>query len=324
MHSETAFLAGLRRLATHPAARGLADDAAVFSVAALGPSRHHLVISHDMMVEGVHWLRDADPADVAWKLVASNLSDLAAKGATPVGMVLGYMLAADAGWNERFLTGLGDALAHFSLPLLGGDTVAPPRSAPRPDAGPGSMPAGASARALGATVIGQARVAPRRGGVQPGDALYVIGAIGLAGQGLQLLTGTPAAALGLDAPGAAAAIRAHQRPVPLLAEGVRLAPFVHAMMDVSDGLLIDAQRMAAASGLAITLLLDQVPVAGDPLAAIVAGDDYALLFAAPPSTVLPLPARRIGHAARGSGLHLLHLGEPLPLPERLGWEHAAA
>jgi len=114
--TEADFIAALRLLPLHPGARGLSDDCAVLTIGA-----ETLVITHDMMAEGTHFRPDADMADVAWKLVASNLSDLAAKGAEPVGVLLGHMLGRD---DARFLEGLHAALTAFGAPLLGGDTVA--------------------------------------------------------------------------------------------------------------------------------------------------------------------------------------------------------
>ena len=102
MTKEASFIDSLRAIATHPAARGLADDAAVLE---LGGGA--LVLTHDMLVEGVHVLADQDPADIAWKLVATNLSDLAAKGAEPLGVLLGHMLGAG---DDRFAAGLAEVL----------------------------------------------------------------------------------------------------------------------------------------------------------------------------------------------------------------------
>lgn len=282
--NEPEFIAALRALATDPAARGLVDDAAVLG---------DLVFTHDMIVEGVHFLPDDPPGDVAWKLVAVNLSDLAAKGAEPVGCLLGYPLGAPE-WDAAFIAGLSEVLATYRLPLLGGDTV-------RAN-GP---------RSLGLTAIGRSAHAPARSGARPGDILYVTGTIGRAGLGLkQLLAGQPGAE-----------VDAYRRPRPRLAEGRLLAPVVHAMMDVSDGLLIDASRMAGASGVAITIALDRVPVAGDALAAVTSGDDYELLFALPPDAPLPVPAARIGECREGEGLSIENNGIKLPLPSLLGWVH---
>jgi thiamine-monophosphate kinase len=298
--AEAEFVARLRRIATHPAARGLMDDAAVLG---------DLVLTHDMIVEGVHYLVEDAPADVAWKLLAVNLSDLAAKGAAPLGVLLGYPLG-EATWDAAFADGLAEALAHFGVPLLGGDTVSAPAGAPR---------------MLGLTAIGRSANAPDRRGARAGDALWLLGTIGEAGAGLTIARG---------ADGPEGLLAAYRRPRPLLAEGRALAPHVHAMADVSDGLLIDAARVAEASGLAVTIDLDAVPrsaalvaFAGDDrsarLVAVTAGDDYALIAAAPPDAPEPprLGAVRIGGFASGSGLALRDGDGTIALPKRLGYQH---
>lgn len=310
---ESDFIAALRALATDPAARGLLDDAAVLE---LGTSR--LVLTHDMLVEGVHYRADDPPGDVAWKLVAVNLSDLAGKGARPIGVLLGYALGADA-WDQAFVGGLATALNGFGLPLLGGDTVA--------------MPEGATL-ALSLTAIGAADgPVPSRAGASPGDHLWVSGTIGDGGAGLRLLEA------GRDEP--AGLIERYRNPRPRLEAGQRLAPLVSAMMDVSDGLLIDAARMAAASGCRAELALEAVPLsetllawAGDDRAArldaATAGDDYELLFAAPADSSAAIHAiadevglalSHVGEMAEGTGVALTHSGEVVALPERLGFEH---
>lgn len=288
--TEADFIALLRPLATHLAARELRDDAAVLP----GFEGGDLVLTHDMLVEGVHYLPGDPPEDVAWKLVAVNLSDLAAKGAVPLGVLLGFPLGDDA-WDRRFVIGLREVLRAYDMPLLGGDTVRGPR-------------------VLGMTAIGRSAVTPSRAGARAGDALWVTGVIGLAGLGLAALRH----------PGAtpSVGVKAYRRPIPRLAAGQALAPLVTAMSDVSDGLLIDTKRMADASGLAVAIDLDAVPVAGEVIAAVTAGDDYELLFAAAPDFVPPVPAARIGRFAAGTGLTLTRDGAPCPLPARLGWEHA--
>jgi len=270
-----------------------------------------IVLTHDMLVEGVHYLPDDPPADVAWKLVAVNLSDLAAKGARPMGVLLGFTLG-DAAWDRAFAEGLGLVLGTFGIPLLGGDTVSAP------------------ARVLGLTAIGQAaRVPPYRSGAEPGDQLWVSGTIGDAGAGLKALRE------GLTAPDL---IERYRNPRPRLEAGERLVPLVRAMMDVSDGLLIDTRRMTEASGCAATIELEAVPLSGPYLAmlgedrrfAATAGDDYELLFAAAPaqapailalSEEIGLPFTRVGAFAAGAGLSLTEHGTEVPLPERLGFEH---
>jgi thiamine-monophosphate kinase len=302
LSAETAFIDLLRALATHPAARGLADDAAVLEVGG-----ETLVLTHDMIAEGVHYLAGDPPEDVAWKLVAVNLSDLAAKGARPLGVLLGFTLGEEA-WDRAFAAGLARALAAFGIPLLGGDTIAAP------------------SRVLGLTAIGRAGgPVPSRGGARPDDLLWVSGTIGDAGAGLAALRRGDAGD---------ALVERYRNPRPRLEAGARLAPLVSAMMDVSDGLLIDASRMAAASGCAIGIEIDSVPLSeaypGTPLDAVTAGDDYELLFAAPADRAaalsalgeeIGLPLSRIGRCTAGAGLSLTDAGRPVPLPARLGFEH---
>lgn len=294
--NEADFLVRLRALPLHPGAADLRDDVARIA---------GLAVTVDALVEGVHFLPSDPPGDVAWKLLAVNLSDLAAKGARPEGVLLTYPLS-EAGWDTAFLTGLGEALVALHCTLLGGDTISLPPHAPR---------------VLGITAIGTATPAAPRWGARAGDALWVTGTIGDAGAGLAIARG---------ASGSALLLARYRRPQPRLAEGQALAPHVSAMMDVSDGLLIDAQRMALASGLEVTIDLARVPLSPelrawnrDPLAAATAGDDYELLFAAPADAVLPVPATRIGTFARGQGLRLVRDGEPCALPVDLGWQHDA-
>jgi thiamine-monophosphate kinase len=294
MSDEAAFIAALRALAPHPAARGLADDAAVLKVGG-----EALVLTHDTMVEGVHWLPGQDPADVAWKLVAVNLSDLAAKGAEPLGVLLGYSLGRD---DLRFVDGLREALEAFSTPLLGGDTVSSP------------------VQAHGLTAIGRAthRPVPSRAGARAGDGVWLTGSIGAA------MLGFDAVRCGLDDQSHA---RAFARPVPLLAEGRALAPLVTAMMDVSDGLLLDASRLALASGVSLALgraaipLTEGVEATGRAEEALRWGDDYQLLFTLPDAIAPPVPATRIGEV-RAPGQHPLLLdGSPPDAAMPLGYLH---
>ncbi len=289
MPDEFAFLTALRAVATHPAAAGLADDTAQLDVAA-----GKLVLTSDTMVESVHYRPHDPPESVGWRLAAVNLSDLAAKGATPLACLLNYSLSGDADWDRGFLDGLDQALTTYAMPLIGGDTVAMPGGAPR---------------SLTLTALGTAPPkVPLRTGAQPGDTLWVTGTVG-------------GAAFGAD--GEPRNLARYLHPVPRIAEGQALAPIATAMMDVSDGLLIDAQRLAAASSIAIHIDLDAVPLAlpGPVLDAACAGDDYELLFTLPDGVEPPVPATRIGTASPGSGLTLTANGAPVPLPERLGYRH---
>ena len=288
MTSESAFIAALRALATHPAARGLADDCAVLELGG-----EALVLTHDAMAEGVHFLPRQDPADVAWKLVATNLSDLAAKGAEPLGVLLGYQLGRQ---DARFAEGLGEVLGHYGVPLLGGDTVS-----------------GTGPQVLGLTAIGRAthRPVPSRSGARIGDALYLTGPVGAAMLGLEALKAGSGGSL------------AYRRPRALLAEGQALAPQVSAMMDVSDGLLLDASRMAQASGVTISMDAAAIPLACPAHRrdeALRWGDDYQLLFTVPAGATLPIPAFRIGQVLELASAPLLLDGAP---PSgSLGYEHA--
>nr|WP_309662391.1 thiamine-phosphate kinase [Sphingomonas sp.] len=299
----------LRGFATDPAARGLADDAALFE---------SLVITHDTIAEGVHFL-PADPADsVAWKLVAVNLSDLAAKGATPAAALLSLTISDDDQWDAAFIDGIGAACEHFGLALIGGDTIALPAGAPR---------------VFGLTAIGRAGPStPARSGAKPGDQLWLVGTVGDSATGLALLKRDPAAVGSL--------VERYRRPVPLLAAGRALAQHASAMMDVSDGLLLDARRLAEASGCSAALDLDALPLStafnaergdglGARLFAATGGDDYALLAALPAGfdpLSLSLPSGTsitcIGTvAADGETLRLVSSGKPVALPETLGHEH---
>ncbi|HEX2793430.1 MAG TPA: thiamine-phosphate kinase [Croceicoccus sp.] len=296
---EDGFIAALRAIATTPGARGLADDAAELAL-----DGATLVLTHDMMVEGIHWLPGQDLADMAWKLVAVNLSDLAAKGARPLGLLLGYTLG-DADADARFAAGLAEAVCAFGVPLLGGDTV--------------SAPAG-SARSIGLTAIGAATrtPSPARADAAPGHTLWVTGPLGAALAGFEAMQAGDNGTASLP----------YRRPQPLLAEGEALAPHVGAMMDVSDGLLLDAWRMAEASGTTIAIDCAMVPIhsalTGREYEAMTWGDDYQLLFTLPADTPCPIAAHRIGMVlARGTHPLLLD-GVPPPAHRKLGYRHAAS
>jgi thiamine-monophosphate kinase len=306
---ESEVIERLRRIATAPEARGLLDDVAVLE---------GFVITHDTIAEGVHFLPHDPPASVGWKLVAVNLSDLGGKGARPVGALLSLTISGAGEWEQHFLDGVEAACESYGLPLIGGDTITLPDGAPR---------------VLGLTAIGRAgEHVPARADAQPGDELWLVGTLGDAAAGLALLREER------DSVGVLVDI--YRRPIPQLGAGQALAPHAHAMMDVSDGLLLDARRMAEASGCGMVIELDLLPLSrafvaerGQDLRArlfaATAGDDYALLAALPSNadpTRLSLPSRtmisRIGRiAGDGPQLSLTFGGEPVELPERLGFEH---
>lgn len=309
-NGELAFIEQLRRLATDPAARGLDDDVAVIG---------DLVLTHDMIAEGVHFLSSDPPASVGWKLVAVNLSDLAAKGAEPIAALMGVTLSRDVEWEERFLEGVAAACEAYGLSLVGGDTIALPKGSPR---------------VFGLTAIGRGgEASPSRAGGKAGDELWLVGTVGDASAGLELLRE--------DEEAEGPLVEAYRRPVPQLAVGRLLAPFAAAMMDVSDGLLLDTFRLCAASKCGAAIDLDQLPLSrafiaerGNDrrarIAAATGGDDYALLAALPADfdpLGLSLPSRtilaRIGTLTGGKGLSLSDASGEVPLPEQLGYEHRA-
>ena len=288
--TELDFIAALRALATQPAARGLADDAAVLEF-----GTETLILTKDMMVEGVHWLPQQSLADVAWKLVAVNLSDLAAKGAEPVGVMLGYSLGAN---NTAFLKGLEAALTALEVPLLGGDTVAVENT-----------------RTFSLTALGRAThtPVPSRSGARPGDHVWLSGSVGGAMMGFDAVNGW------VDADE-----RPFTRPTPRLAEGRALAPHVTAMMDVSDGVLLDAWRMAKASGARFAIDSASIPIAAPESRrdeALRWGEDFALLFTAPSDADLPVPVTRIGTVMEGGPEPLVLDTKAIDGPEGLGYQH---
>ena len=306
--NEREAIARLKRIATGDAARGLLDDAALLD---------GLVLTHDSIAEGIHYLAADPPESVGWKLAAVNASDLAAKGAEPLAAWLSLTLAGDDQWEMRFLDGLEAALAEFGLALIGGDTIALPTGAPR---------------VLGLTAIGRAGPrTPSRGGGQLGDRLWLVGTLGDSAAGLAQLLEDPAASGPL--------VEAYRRPQPLIAAGRTLAVQATAMMDVSDGLLLDASRLASASGLAAHIDLAALPLSDAFVAvrgndrtarlfAATGGDDYALLVALSETVdpfTLPLPSgtrvTAVGRLAEGEGLVLADGDTLVPTPERLGHEH---
>lgn len=302
--AEIDFIAAhLAPLATSVTARGLADDAAVW----VPPLGRDLVFTHDVLAAGIHYLPDDPPSDIAWKLLAVNLSDLAAMGAKPAGVLLGLAMSAaeDHDWRSAFVAGLARALAVFDVALWGGDTVT-----------------GLDRAVLGLTAIGH--VAPGqalgRRGARVGDDIWVSGVIGEAGRGLAVARA--------EMPFDKVLRNRFRRPTPRLALGAALVGAASACIDVSDGLLIDADRLARASGVRLAIALDAVPVSGPALAAVTAGDDYELLFTAAPgvdvaarAATAKTPVMRIGTVTAGIGVVALAADGRDVTPTRLGWEH---
>jgi len=251
----------------------LTDDAAVLDVAA----DRTLVVTSDALVAGVHFLADDPPADVARKTLRVNLSDLAAMGATPLAYTLALALPRETGvaWLEPFTAALAEDQERFGIALVGGDTVATP--------GPLTL----SVCAFGTVRRGTEL---RRAGAKPGDAVFVTGTVGDAALGLIALTRGLA---GLSAADRDALVGRYRRPCPRTACGPRLVGLATAAIDVSDGLLADLGHICETSGVTAVVETPRVPLsaaarralgsgAGGWPDVLTGGDDYELLFTAPP------------------------------------------
>lgn len=304
-----------RTVARDDVVLGIGDDAALLQP----PAGRQLVVAMDTLNAGVHFPADTAPADIGWKALAVNLSDLAAMGATPAWCTLSLSLPdPDAAWIDAFLDGF-DALAQrHGVALVGGDTTRGPLS-------------------ICVTVFGL--VAPgsalRRDGAQPGDDIW--------------LSGTPgdaAAALAQWSRGAVRdpALRSRlDRPTPRVALGLALANLAHAAIDVSDGLLADLGHVCRASKVAAHIDVDALPVS-DALGALGldahsrralqagGGDDYELCFTASPATrdaivsaaaTATTPVARIGRIFEGAGVTAVRSDGVAWAPSRAGWDHFA-
>jgi thiamine-monophosphate kinase len=283
-------------LATAPGARGLRDDAAVLE------SFAGLVVTTDALVEGVHFLPD-DPIDlIARKALRVNLSDLAAKGAQPLHylLTLAWPTSRDPAAIAAFAGGLGVDQALFGCTLLGGDTVSTP--------GPMMV----SITAIGVPLRPDP---PSRSGARAGDDVWISGPIGDGALGLLAARGDGAE---IDAATRAALAARYRLPSPRLDVAPLIAAVASASMDVSDGLFGDAAKIAAASGMALALDGAEIPrsaraqawLAARPLdaARLFDGDDYEILFTAPPRARAQIAAfaaegiRRIGRVAEGAAV----------------------
>ena len=304
-----------------PGALGLVDDVALID----GPPGEQYVLKTDAIVEGVDFLPETPPAAVAQKLLRVNLSDLAAKGATPLFYLLVTALPRRLGedWLEGFAAGLAGDQARYGIGLLGGDMSAID--------GPITL----SATLIGRVARGRAVL---RSTAKPGDLVFVSGTLGDAALGLAVLRGTLALE---DAAARAFLVDRYHLPQPRLALGQRLAAVVHAMLDVSDGLVADLGHLCTASGVGAVVEAALLPLsaAAQPAvsgerrwleAALAGGDDYELLFSAPEGAAAAIaalaretgvPVTAIGRIEAGSGVRVLDRdGAPLALAQG-GYRH---
>jgi thiamine-monophosphate kinase len=259
-------------LATDPGAFGLVDDAAVLS-----SSGDDIVVTTDAVVEGVHYLATDPPDTIARKALRVNLSDLAAKGATPAGFVLTLALRSkEDAWLRPFADALGEDAKTFGCPLLGGDTVSTP--------GPQMVSITAFGRVPQGRMVG-------RTGARPGDLILVTGTIGDAALGLDLLTGgAVAAVLTKNRVAQDYLIDRYRVPRPRNALAGTVRDYASAAMDVSDGLAGDLAKLCAASGVSAVIEAHHVPLSPAGAAALAAMgletlvsgvDDYEVLCTVP-------------------------------------------
>jgi thiamine-monophosphate kinase len=287
-----------RPLATHPGALGLLDDAATITP----PAGSDVVLKADAIVGGVHFFADDPPDMIAKKALRVNLSDLAAKGASPAGFLLSLALpqALGADWLEGFARGLGEDAKAYRCPLLGGDTDRTPGPVTISIAAFGILPCG--------TMV-------RRSGAQPGDLVVVTGTIGDAALGL-LLRRDPDTAIGwqLDHRQRDHLIERYLLPQPRSVIAEALRQHASAAMDVSDGLVGDLGKLCVASAMAADIEVARVPLsgaarkalAGDPSlieTVLTGGDDYEVVATVPAKGRDALMA-----AAKAAGVALTEIG----------------
>ncbi len=273
------------------AAKDLRDDAAFLKVS----PGHELVITTDTVIAGVHFRLDDPPDLIARKALRVNLSDLAAKGAKPVGFLQALSLndgITDA-YLERYANGLAADVATFDCPLLGGDTTS------------SQGPLAITITAFGEVEAGKGVL---RSGAKAGDVLFVTGTIGDGALGLACLMGS--------LPVSDSLIQRYRLPEPRI--GLPLADFASACLDISDGLVADIGHLCSASGVGAVIERAKVPLSRDARAAIgrdemwwekilTGGDDYELAFTAPPSRAAELPKNitAIGRIVEGSRVEVL-------------------
>lgn len=304
-----------------PGALGLTDDVALIDC----PPGRSLAITTDALVAGVHFRPEDPPDRIAQKAVRVNLSDLAAKGARPIGLLqaVAFPIGIGFAWIEAYANGLALDLDRFNVPLIGGDTVVTP--------GPFTV----TITALGEIETGRALL---RSGARKGDRIWVSGTLGDAALGLMVLKGGLAQ---LDADSRAHLVTRYQLPTPRLELGRALRGLANAAMDISDGLVGDLAHIGATSRLGAVIERDSLPLSSAARAALSAdrrlidqvlggGDDYELLFTADPdaepalkalSGRLGLPLTAIGRMVEGEGVRVVDAaGDPVAVT-MTGYRH---
>lgn len=308
----------IKRWLTRPSRRsdvalGVGDDAALLQV----PPGDQLVLAVDTLVAGVHFPHETSAEAIGHKALAVNLSDLAAMGAGPAWATLALTLPeADDAWLEAFARGFFRLADAYDVSLVGGDTTRGPLCV--------------TVQVCGRVPAGQAL---RRTGARPGDAVFVTGTLGDAGLGLAWVQGRAELAA---AEGEAMRMRL-DRPVPRVEAGLALRGLATAMIDVSDGLAADLGHVLEASGVGATVEVDALPLSAPVRTrtdarelALASGDDYELLFTAPPGREAELrghPAlsgpgcTRIGRIEAAPGLRLVDADGRAYEGARRGYDH---
>jgi thiamine-monophosphate kinase len=308
-------------LATDPGALGLADDAAFIKP----PPGCDLVLKTDAIVGGVHFFTDDPPGQLARKALRVNLSDLAAKGARPLGYLLSLVLPGEVSesWLASFAAGLQGDAETYGCPLFGGDTDRTPGPLMISIAMFGAVPTG--------TMV-------QRAGARPGDRIMVTGTIGDAALGVQLRRGA-AWKVSLDAREHLLSRYLLPQPRNVLASAVR--EHASAAMDVSDGLAGDLTKLCAVSGVAGTVEVANVPLsdaargafAGEPSlieTILTGGDDYEILCAVSPDKIegfraaadsVSVPLTEIGTVSQGEGVRFLDAQGKTMTLSRLSYSH---
>jgi thiamine-monophosphate kinase len=278
-----------------PAGLGLADDAALVEP----PPGDDLVLTTDALVAGVHFFPDDPPDAIARKALRVNLSDLAAKGARPLGFLLSLALPKDwrEDWLKAFADGLGADAAAYHCPLAGGDTVATPGPLTLSVTAYGAVPAGRMAK---------------RSGVRPGDRLYVTGTVGDAAIGLKI---RQARGPGITRVEQDFLLDRYLIPQPRVGLAKAMATLAHAGMDVSDGFVGDLTKMLAVSGVSARVPIYRLPLSRPARGAIAAnpdlftvaatgGDDYEILAA-----IAPVSAPAFEAEAAAAGVPVTFMGK---------------
>ena len=299
---------------------GIGDDCAVLPTYPISEGPGELLVSTDLLMEGVHFLREeSSPEDIGWKAAAVNLSDIAAMGGSPVATFLSIALPKDAQgeWAERFIKGYAEISDLFDVPLLGGDTTSSLRDI-----------------AINVCVLGRcpSGKAITRSGARPGDVIYVTGPLGDSAAGLQAILKNLERTEDV-----ATLIHRHKRPQPRIraASDLIATDLVGAMMDISDGIASDLRHILKASGVGAIVELDRLPLTEEFMRvckeqnwnayelATGGGEDFELLFTAPAGlekrtdiiTVYP-----IGRIVEGSGLQWFDGGGRTDF-DTTGYEH---